>query len=157
MGPGPSETSESQIAGDTSPEQGCMARWNYEQARDDNDILGRDPAGPLAPLGGTESLLHSPPPQMVTSASPITKPPTESPTESSTESPPKPKSPFKSSPTYVHRSPTISIGTICGYDVAAGTTSSTCIFLNFCGCRWNCFCNFRFVQRDTARMLYNLE
>src|SRR6202451_1171286 len=62
MGPGPSETSESQIAGDTSPEQGCMARWNYEQARDDNDIPGRDPAVPLAPLGGTESLLHSPPP-----------------------------------------------------------------------------------------------
>jgi hypothetical protein len=24
--------------------------------------LGRDPTGPLAPLGGTESLLHSPPP-----------------------------------------------------------------------------------------------
>src|ERR1700735_5580118 len=41
MGPGPSETSESQIAGDTSPEQGCMARCNYEQARDDNDIPGR--------------------------------------------------------------------------------------------------------------------
>src|ERR1700691_631913 len=63
MGLGPSETSESQIAGDTSPEQGCMARCNYKQARDDNDIPGRDPAGPLAPLGGTESLLHSPPPK----------------------------------------------------------------------------------------------
>jgi hypothetical protein len=25
---------------------------DYEQARDDNDILGRDPVGPLAPLGG---------------------------------------------------------------------------------------------------------
>jgi len=31
--------------------------WNYRQ-QDDTDILGRDPAGPLAPLGGTESLLH---------------------------------------------------------------------------------------------------
>ena len=31
---------------------------NYEQARDDNDILGRDPAGPLAPLGGAEPLLQ---------------------------------------------------------------------------------------------------
>jgi hypothetical protein len=30
---------------------------NYEQ-RDDTDILGRDPAGPLAPLGGAEPLLQ---------------------------------------------------------------------------------------------------
>ena len=29
-------------------------KMNYEQPRDDNDILGRDPAGPLAPPGGTE-------------------------------------------------------------------------------------------------------
>jgi len=42
------------------PEQCCMARWNYEQAQDDSDIPGRDPAGPLALLGGTESLLHHP-------------------------------------------------------------------------------------------------
>src|ERR1700689_2219670 len=43
-------------------EQCGMARQSSEQAQDNNDILGRDPAGPLAPLGGTESLLHSPHP-----------------------------------------------------------------------------------------------
>jgi hypothetical protein len=35
-------------------------KTNYEQARDDNDILGRDPVGPLAPLGGAEPLLQRP-------------------------------------------------------------------------------------------------
>jgi hypothetical protein len=39
----------------------------WQDERDDyyeqESYLGRDPAGPLAPLGGTESLLHSPPPK----------------------------------------------------------------------------------------------
>jgi hypothetical protein len=40
-----------------------MARWNDYEQRDDTDIPGRDPVGPLAPLGGAEPLLHSPPPK----------------------------------------------------------------------------------------------
>ena len=48
------------------------------------------------------------PPQMVTSASPIPKPPT--------------KSPPKSPPSSVHGSPTPPIWSVCGYNVATGTT-----------------------------------
>ena len=81
--------------------------WQDKQDTTTNrKYLGRDPAGPLALLGGP-----SPSSQMVTSTSPIPKPPTESPTESPTEPHLKPtgKSPFKSSPIYVHRPPTILI------------------------------------------------
>jgi hypothetical protein len=79
-----------------STEWHWMARWNDYKQWDDTDILGRDPVGLLAPLGGPEPLLHPTPPQMVTSMSPITKPSTESLTESSTESPkPTVKSPFR--------------------------------------------------------------
>ena len=34
-----------------------MARRNDYEQQDDTDILGRDPMGPLAPLGGPEALL----------------------------------------------------------------------------------------------------
>jgi len=51
-----------QLARGRATEQCCMARWNHEQ-RDDNAILGQDPMGPLAPLGGPELLLHPAPPK----------------------------------------------------------------------------------------------
>jgi len=46
-----------QLARGRATEQCCMARCSYEQW-DDNAILGQDPVGPLAPLGGPEPLLH---------------------------------------------------------------------------------------------------
>ena len=54
MGPGPSE---SRTAGDVSPERTV---WQDEQEHcyEQESYLGRDPAGPLAPLGGPEPLLH---------------------------------------------------------------------------------------------------
>ena len=44
-----------------APESTVWLDDDYKQARDDNDILGRDPTGPLAPLGGQSPYSIYPP------------------------------------------------------------------------------------------------
>ena len=133
--------------------------WQDEQDTATNKNLSRKrPRGTSGTAGRDRVPTPFTPPQMVTSASPITKPPTESPTETSTESPPKPtiKSPFKSSPTYVHKPPTISIPSSNWYSGAASTMRDTIMFLSYrrrCWVGRNIFCNFWFGPENPNRML----
>jgi hypothetical protein len=76
-----------QTVGDKATEQALYDKTqDYEQEQDNNDILGRDPTGPLAPL---EKPCPSPI-KMGTFTFPIPKPTMEPPTNSLLNSPKSP-------------------------------------------------------------------
>ena len=64
--------------------------------------------------------------------------------KTSPRTPKPPPRPPKCPSSSVHRSPTTAIRYVHGYDVATGTTR--CIFWNFRGSNWKCFCSFWYCR-----------